>query len=146
MVVWIKNMTDLDDAIDSSKQEIKVREAKAPGNRKPDQKKRWNLKIPILVLAAVVVALQWNTLNLWIFGLPEETVQADIVSLLKNSDQKVQDIYSATGELPGELPAEMPSWLLGYKKTLAGYKINTEVDGVVVELEREGNKVLIDRK
>ena len=139
-------MTDLDDAIDSSQQEIKVREAKRPGNRKPDQKKRWNLKIPILVLAAAVVALQWNTLNLWIFGVPEETVQADIVSLLKNSDQKVQDIYSATGEVPIELPAEMPSWLLGYKKTLAGYKINTEVDGVIVELEREGDKVVIDRK
>jgi len=139
-------MTDLDDVIKSSQNEIGNREALTPINNKPDQKNRWNLKIPVLVLAAVVTVLQWNTMKLWIFGVPEDTVQADIINLLENSDQKVQGIYTATGEIPTVLPAEMPSWLLGYKKTLAGYKINTEVDGVVVELERSGDSITIERR
>lgn len=138
-------MTNLDDAIDSSQKEIRLREIKAPISAKPDQKKSWNLRIPLLVVAAVVAALQWQTFNAWIFGVPEDTVQADIVTLLNNSDQKVQNIYTATGEIPAELPADMPSWLLGYKKTLAGYKIDTEVDGVIVELERDGDNVIIGR-
>ena len=80
------------------------------------------------------------------FGVPEDTAQADVVNLLENSDKQVQDIYFATGEVPAELAAEMPSWLLGYKITLAGYKISTEIDGVVVELERNGESVSINRR
>ncbi len=139
-------MTDLDDIISDSQKEIEVRDSKAPHKFKPDYKSQRNFKIPVLILAAVVVFLQWNTISLWIFGIPEGTIQSDIINLLENSDQKVQQIVTATGEVPELLPSEMPSWLLGYKKTLAGYEINAEIDGVVVGLERRGDSVTITRR
>ena len=80
------------------------------------------------------------------FGVPEDTVQADIVTLLKSTDQKLQQIESTTGSLPTSLPPDTPTWLVSYKKTLAGYKIDTQIDGVHVELERRGSKVTINRK
>jgi len=139
-------MTDLDNVIQSAQHEIDDDGSKRRPRTKPDHARRINYRPFLLIVSVVVVLFQWNTLQSWIFGVPEGTIQADIIALLKNSDEKVQGVYAATGEIPTVLPEEMPTWLLGYKKTLAGYKIDAEIDGVLVELERDGDSVTINRQ
>lgn len=135
-------MTDLDDSIDQVHDEIESMSNRR-GRAKPDQKRRQNIPLIILAVGAAMFLTQLGNLTTWIFGVPEGTIQADIVTLLEHTDQKLQDIEATTGELPTVLPPETPSWLVGYKKTLAGYKIDTEIKGVKVELERRNGEVII---
>lgn len=95
----------------------------------------------LLALVAVLAVMQLHTLIGWITGVPDEAIQSDIVTLLKATDQRLQQ-YDET-DYPDKLPADSPHWLIGYKKTLAGYQMNAAVDGVAAELTRSGAEVSI---
>ncbi len=110
-----------------------------------DQKRSINWSIPVVILVSIILVSQLDSLTHWVFGIPEETIQADIIVLLESADKKIQASGDDSGGYPEKLPSDLPRWLIGYKKTLAGYKINTKIEDVEMELIRRGTTVEINR-
>ena len=92
-------------------------------------------------LLFVSIYLAFNQLSSWIFVVPEETVQADIIELLEFTDDKLQRDYGVMGRYPVQLPADAPAALVGFKRTLAGYKLDAQIVDLHIELERDGQSV-----
>ena len=136
-------MSELDQSIDDAKRELDDLHSRT-FNSKPDNKRKRKLTLPVLAVSVLVILYQVSQLSTWMFGLPEDTVQSDIMKLLGNADEQMQ-MTSVGGEYPEVLSGNMPTWLLGYKKTLSGYKIDTKIDGVSMQLVREGDEVSIRR-
>ena len=137
-------MSELDSSIDAVKQEEHTLQNKHV-RVKADIKQRKNPYLILLILLTVIALVEMNSILPWIFDIPEETIQADIIKLLKSTDGTLQNYRSTTGTYPDTLPADSPKWLIGYKKTLAGYKINTKIDDVLIELERRDEEVIVTR-
>ena len=136
-------MSELDQSINDAEKELHDMQSRTH-SKTPNRKKKLNITVLMLVVSIVVISYQLSALSEWMFGLPEDTVQSDIMKLLGNADEQMQAV-SADGQYPETLPGNMPKWLLGYKKTLAGYKIDTKIDGVSMQLVRDGDNVTIQR-
>ncbi|MDG1204858.1 MAG: hypothetical protein P8N51_05755 [Pseudomonadales bacterium] len=113
-------------------------------NKKNRPKSKINAKSALVVVVAVSVFIQMDELSRWLFGLPDEAVKSDIVELLEHTDQKLQDGFQHTGRYPETLPASTPTWLVGYKRNLAGYQLSAKINDVSASLERQGSSVTID--
>ena len=112
-------------------------------------KKNRQWRIPVLPIVLIITALlAWNQMSLlrvWIFGVPDEQVAADLQNLLERADEKLVRVHDLEGSYPTALPSDTPTWLLGYKTTLSGYKLSAKVDDVRIELERSGAHTQIRR-
>jgi hypothetical protein len=95
----------------------------------------------VVGLLLVCLYLTFNELSSWVFGVPDETVQADIIELLEFADDKLQRDYGVMGRYPLQLPADAPTTLVGFKRTLAGYKLDAQIVDLHIELERDGQSV-----
>ena len=89
-------------------------------------------------LLFVSIYLAFNQLSSWIFVVLDEAVQADIIELLESTDDKLQLDYTVMGRYPLLLRADAPTTLVGFKRTLAGYKLDAQIVDLHIELERAG--------
>lgn len=138
-------MSELDKTINDVDQDVSRVNTKAVSQKKgKESRSRFNPIVGLLVILAALVLYQVYSLSNWAFGVPEDSVQADIIALLESTDERLQKYDDEDGAYPDALPAEMPRWLIGYKKTLAGYKISAEIDGVAVELTRKNGEVNLE--
>jgi len=135
--------SELDNSIEAVERDIKHYDSR-PQKSKSDQPTRKRALVPVLVICGIIVAYQVNLVTQWVFGVPDEKVQADVQQLLRNTDAHVQAVYGSSN-YPDTLPADTPDWLINYKKTLSGYKLASSIDDVSIELERVGTEVRLKR-
>ncbi|MFT7685265.1 MAG: hypothetical protein ACI9FB_000608 [Candidatus Azotimanducaceae bacterium] len=130
-------MSSLEQALKNANQELE----KSPVARNRKRNNPLGVKPVILIGVAFLTFLSFNNLSSWIFGVPDETIQADIITLLKYTDDKLQRNYSVNGDYPITLPNDTPSRIVSFKRTLAGYKLDAQIHDVHVLLERRGDVI-----
>jgi hypothetical protein len=84
-------MSELEGELKKATDDIEATPAVAP------QKTRIRLGIkPVLLVGIAPVSfLVFDTLSSWIFGIPDETIQGDVITLLRYTDDKLQRDYTA---------------------------------------------------
>lgn len=113
-------------------------------NKKSRPASKLNTKSLLLAVVTISVFIQMDELSRWIFGLPDDAVKSDIVELLEHADEKLKADFEHTGRYPETLPASTPTWLIGYKKNLAGYQLSAQINDVSASLNRQGASVTIN--
>lgn len=134
-------MSRLERALHNAEREID----KVPTTKPSAKNVRVSGRLVLLAAVAATTFLVFDTLASWLFGVPDETVQADVIKLLQYTDSKLQRDYAATGSYPLQLPADAPSQLVTFKRTLAGYKLDARIHDIHVLLERNGDQTRAKR-
>jgi len=134
-------MVDIDRAIREAEEDVSHLQVS-----KANTTKRFPVTSVLLLLLAGVVYVLMDEVSGWIFGLPEETVQADVVKLLHYTDGKIQRSSLGDQTYPLILPDDTSSQIVNYKRTLAGYKLDAKIHDVHMMLVRQGETVRVSRR